>query len=257
MASRLFLTNYLNSKGYASATNGTILRDGDVTDGRLMLRKDRDAFFTNCILTYASAIYSVQRENYSWAFVQCYYCLFYMAKSLLADSDYAFFYNDKGKALSVKIASGESFCKEDGNSHQIVLKLYKKVFEGDSFLCGEIDDVNIIDWYNKKREEINYRLSPMPDPEVPSPLQKYNEDLRGWITTYMGDSLYAYSAEHSYMAYTTLLIDYVIKRYKERNQKNEYITEKVIRHLRKNMKDTKGSFDFFIKRFLEISENDS
>jgi len=255
MADKHYLSNYLDSKHYNSIKTGDLLQNIHIMDARTCLKKDSDAFMLNGLLTFASAINSINKNNYSWAFIQCYYSLFYMAESLLATHDLGIYYVNKSP-FSIKISEGESFKKISGNSHQVILSLYKDYFNGNSLLCGEIEGVNIIDWFNHKREEINYRKNPMTDPSPPVPIYKYKNDLRNWISTYRDEFLYCFEPTHSYIAFSLRLIDYVIDCYKDRHQRNSFITKGVIDHIKNNMSDSNGPFSLFINDIIQIANRE-
>lgn len=253
MANRHFLNNYLDAKEYCSIKHGDPLSDIHVSEARQYLKKDRDAFMLNGLMTFASAINAINKNNYSWAFIQCYYTIFYIAEALLAINDFSVYYV-KNSPFSIKISEGECFNKEKGNSHQVILSLYKKQFDGDSLLCGEIDDLHIIDWFNKKREEINYRMTPFSDPNPPSPLYKYRGDLRNWLQTYRNEYLYCFHSAHSYISFPLRLIDKMIAIYKEHNQTNRFLNDVAIRHIYQNCSDSKGSFNFFVEDLKTIAK---
>lgn len=254
MANRHFLNNYLDSKSYDSVKSGDRLMDIHVYEARQYLKKDRDAFMLNGLLTFASAINAIKKNNYSWAFIQCYYTIFYLAEALLAINDFSVYYV-KNSPFSIKISEGECFNKEKGNSHQVILSMYKRQFDGDSLLCGEIDDIHIIDWFNKKREEINYRMTPFSDPNPPSPLYIYDKNLRNWLQTYRNDYLYCFNSEHSYISFPLRLIDKVVAIYKEQNLINSFLNDIIIKHISSNCSDSKGSFNFFIEDIKTIAQH--
>lgn len=241
MPDKQHLTQSLNQKGYSIRIpkNDMLLRDGDVNDCRTSIKNDIDAFFVNALLSYGSAISSLRKNNYSWAYIQSYYCIFYLAKLLLAEQDIYLYYVDT-IPYKIKISYGESFCKQKGNSHSIILSLFKKQFERNNNICSQIEGINNIDWLNHKREEINYRLSPMPDPNPPAPLFRYNNDIRKWLASYESEILYSFSEEHCFIAYTTFLIRNIVKQYRTSNKKNSYLSYEVLQHLQKNIADEKG-----------------
>jgi hypothetical protein len=243
MSNKPHLTKLLNQKGYSTriSKHDLVLRDGDVGDCRVSIKTDIDALFVNSLLSYGSAITSLRKNNYSWAYIQSYYCIYYLAKLFLAEQDIFLYYVDT-TPFKIKISYGESFCKQKGNSHSIILSLFKKQFEDNNSICSQIEGINNIDWLNRKREEINYRLSPMPDPNPPAPLFQYNNDIRKWLATYESEILYSFSEEHCFIAYTTFLINSVVKKYRLSNRKNTYLTSDVLQHLQRNIADEKGPF---------------
>ncbi|RJW86823.1 hypothetical protein [Bacteroides sp. AF35-22] len=252
MANRHFLNNYLDSRNYNLIKQGDHLKDIHVSEARQYLKKDRDAFMLNGLMTFASAINAIKKNNYSWTFIQCYYTIFYLAETLLAINDHSVYYINKSP-FSIKISEGECFNKEKGNSHQVILSMYKRQFDGDSLLCGEIDGIHIIDWFNNKREEINYRLTPFSDPNPPYSLYTYKNDLRGWLQTYKEDYLYCFNSAHSYISFPLSLINKVISIYKEQNQTNCFLNDVTIGHISSNCSDARGSFNFFIEDLRGIA----
>ena len=253
MANWHFLNNYLDSRNYNLIKQGDLLKDIHVSDARKFLKEDRDAFMLNGLLTFASAIHAIKKNNYSWAFIQSYYTVFYLAEALLALNDFSVYYINNSP-FSIKVSEGECFKKEKGNSHQVILSMYKKQFYGDSLLCGEINDTNIIDWFNRKREEINYRMTPFSDPEPPSSLFKYNNDLRSWLQAYRKDYLYCFDSSHSYISFPLNLIDRIISAYTRYSQNNKFLNENVIKHIASNCSDSKGSFNFLIEDLKSIAQ---
>ena len=246
---KLNLTNFLDSKHYCQAINLRItqLRDSDVQSARECLHRDEDAFFVNGALCYASAVQSVNSNNYSWAFINSYYSIFFFCKVLLSNRDYGIYYIKKTPYF-IKTSKGEFFTKGSGNSHQLVFGKFKELFSHEALLIGEIDNMNNIDWFSYKREEINYRLSPMPDPTPPLPLFKYSNDIRKWVVRYMSDNLYSFDDSHCYMAFPIYLMSIIIKQYSNNNKKNGLISDDLLIHLRKNIADGNGPIDSIITR---------
>lgn len=62
MANRHFLNNYLDSRSYGLIKQGDQLRDIHVFEARQYLKKDRDAFMLNGLMTFASAINAIKKE---------------------------------------------------------------------------------------------------------------------------------------------------------------------------------------------------
>lgn len=241
MSSKLHLSVCLDGKGYPEKIKAkdTFLRDADVKVCQSAIKDDKDAFFINALLSYSGTVSAIRDNNYSWAFIQSYYCVFFLAKTMLADKDY-FIYYVEGKPYRIRISYGESFAKEKGNSHEVILTLFQKVFVQDSDVCSSIENENNIMWFNHKREEINYRLNPMPDPTPPFPLYEYQGDLRNKIATYATDSLYSFDANHCYVAYPTFLIRKVVEQYINNGRTNGFLTDELMAHLIKVIADSKG-----------------
>lgn len=255
MAERHFLTNFLDKNGYEAITGKEILRSIHVSGARHCLKQDRDAFVMNGLITFAGAIHAIHTCNYSWAFIQCYYAVFYLAEALLATQDVGIYYIGK-KPYSIKTSAGEHFTKKSGNSHQVIFALYKDRFDGDDFLCGEIDGKNVIDWFNNKREEINYRKNPMDDPFPSHPIYKYSDNLRTWFSAYRDEYLYSFDPAHAYVAFPLQLIGRIELVYEREHSKNLFITKERVEHLAMNISDKRGPIHWIIEGIKGISNTE-
>lgn len=188
---RTSLANFLIAHNYDNVANGQPISEIDVPEAQICLRYDQDSYIVNALISFSACVNSLMSNNYSWAFVESYYSVFYLAKCLLAErGKYVFYLGTKG--FSIKVEKGGTFKKEKGNSHSIVLRLFNEEFNNDTRICGTIDNKPVVDWMSTKREEINYRLCPMTDPVPPTPLFRYDGKLRGWIRTYLNDDDYVY-----------------------------------------------------------------
>lgn len=233
-------------------TNGDPLHTPDVSGARTSLKADEDSFFVNGLLTFASCCASINKRNYSWAFIQSYYALFYMAKSLLAAHDYGVFYKDRKSPFVIKLSRGERFRLVHGNSHKVVLDLYKEVFDGNTLLMDSIEDKVAIDWFEDVRNRINYRTNPLPEPDAPYPVYAFDDDLRKRISEYRENIVFATDAEHAYVAYILRLIDFELHLYQNEDRKNRFLTERVLNHIRENISDKNGPISFYIKELATI-----
>ena len=159
--------------------------------------------------------------------------------------------------FTIKLSKGECFHKAKGNSHQVVLDLYKTVFEGNSLLLDSINDKPAIDWFEEVRNRINYRTNPLPEPDSPFPAYAYDGDLRKLIMAYRENYAYATDEEHAYVAYILRLIDYELHLYQASGRKNQFITDRVLNHLKMNISDKSGPMTFYVSELCTIKTEDS
>jgi len=252
MASQSQVVTFFCGKGYDVRTS-LYLNPAHVQGAKEALYKDIDSFVLNALLSYANCVGSIRFDCYSWAFVESYYAIFYMAKALLGINGIALIYAGK-TPYHIKIVNGASFKKGRGNSHDFVFELYKSEFANNQYICGMIENDSVVDWFSRKRNEINYRLNPMTDPLPPDPLFKYKGDLREWMMEYIvsKDDVYVYDIGHSYVAYTLRLILEVIREYEENNLKNELITKNVFSYLSGLFCDKRGPISQILNEIEKI-----
>jgi hypothetical protein len=255
MANSLHLYTFFKAKGYIDNIDSAKINTSDYYIAQKASLTDKDAFFLNGILTFASMLNSLRKQNYSWSFVKAYYCIFYLARTFNAINNYSIVYANS-KPYRIKIQPEERFTKLKGNSHEVVLNLYRDEFASDNLLNNEIEEMNPIDWFKINRELINYRLNPLTDPNPPIDLFNYRKDIRKWLYTYFNDStdIYTFSKEHSYVAYPIKLISRILDYYEENEQKNVFFNDDIILHLRSNISDSKGPITFIINKFENLIE---
>lgn len=237
----LKLPNFFKSKGYLNNTALYRISATDLSTARQALKVDIDAFFLNGMITLASSIHSLNKNNYSWSFIQLYYSIFYFARTFNGINDFAIVYKNK-KPLGIKIQPSEGFTKLAGNTHDVVLNQFKTQFQTDTLLSTRIEDLSPVDWFNKSRNFINYALTPQTDPTPPINLYQYKNDLRKWIVTYLNDNdhIYTFDPSHCYLAYPLQLLNRLHRHYVENDFKNDFLNEDIINHLKDNIADNKG-----------------
>lgn len=247
MPQRRLLSVFLEEKGYLNQpirlTEGTYIQSVHIASARLALEKDRDSLFRNALIAYGSMFKMIFSGNYSWAFVHSYYSIVYFYQTLLAFNDISFCY-DQGKPFSIKLTAGAQFKKEDGNTHKSIHALFKNEFDSDAEICSDIDGEVVCDWFEDMRNKVNYRTVPQKDPVADYGLCEYasSDELRKRITLYLKElDIYAYTPEHSYVAYPLLLIRRVMRLYDGKGQKCSHLDDDVfVKFLTENIKDRKG-----------------
>ena len=261
MSRRRHLSFFLEEKGYvnqrgSSLADNTYIQSHHINSARLALEADRDALYKNALIAYSSAFKMILSQNYSWAFVHSYYSLVYFYQVLLAFNDISMCY-DNGSPFYIKLSSGAQFHKTDGNTHRAVIKLFKREFLADSEVCSAIAGEVVCDWFEDMRNSINYRTVPQNEPRIDHGLYDYKEDeeLRKYLSIYIGDlPTYAYTVEHSYVAYPLLLVRRIQQLYCNKGQHNKYLKddESFIRFLGENFKDKKGKISIVLDLVNEI-----
>lgn len=241
-------------KGYLNNLNSHVINYSDCQDAIPAQENDRDCYFINALITFASAINGINSKSYSWVFVKMYYSLFYLAKTQLAIEGYSMFY-DKRKLYSIKLIPGQQFTKHRGNVHEAIFNFYKNQFPNDFYVKNEIESKIPFDWFKNKREIINYRINPMEDPNVSFNCFEYGNDIRKWLHLYLNDSdgSYTFSKEHAYVALVVNFIDRIFIYYQRKKILNESLNEQYLKYFINTIKDSRGPIEIFIERIKEIT----
>jgi len=251
--SSLRLPNFFINKGYLLDIPNYSISSADLHSARSALLFDVNAFFINGLVSFASAINSINKNNYSWGFIQSYYSLFFFARAFNGINDYAIVYHNS-KPFSIKIQPSAKFVKLKGNSHDVVLSEFKTQFASDILIVNQIEGENPVDWFNKKRNLINYTSNPFSDPMPPPDLYNYKSDLRKWMATYMNDRSHSYTFNpaNCYIAYPLQVFMRLYNYYDDNNLKLSMIDEDKFLHLQKNLADDKGTLNIVMSRIKDI-----
>ncbi len=251
----LNLPNFFLSRGYLNSIQTYQLSETDLMVARLALKSDIDAFFLNGIVSFSSAINSLNNRNYSWCFIQSYFTLFYFARAFNGVNGYAVVYKGS-KPYGIKIQPAESFRKLNGNSHDVVLNQFKDNFSNDVLLDNTIENKSPIDWFNDSRNFINYKLNPLPDPNPPINLFKSAYEIRKWILTYTTDTAHAYTfdAKHCFISYPLHVFLRVYNYYVDNSMKLDLIDNEKLDFLKKNFSDSKGPLTSITTKIEELIE---
>lgn len=248
------LANFFETQGYCDDPSTYRVSTHDYRRAINALIDDTDAFFLNGIISIGAAINSLNRSNFSWAFIQSYYSLFFFARAFNGLNQYAIIYINR-RPYGIKIQPSEGFSKHRGNSHQVVLNQFKKIFAHDVLLQNQIEGSSPVDWFQNSRNHINYTLNPFTDPVPPISLYQYQDDLRHWILTYINDSghLYTFDPKHCYIAYPIQLFLRIFDYYARDERINRFINEERLRFLKMNFSDDKGPIAPLIIKITDLA----
>jgi hypothetical protein len=252
------LAKFFNDQGYCNDPANYQINTRDYHRANRALKDDVDAYLLNGIISLGSAIHSLNKDNFSWAFIQSYYSLFYLARAFNGINHYAIIYIGS-KPYGIKIQPSETFKKLKGNSHDVVLRQFQKHFAHDVLLQNDIEQNSPIEWFNNKRNFINYTLNPLTDPSPPIALYRYKGDLRHWIAAYINDTIhqYTFDPKHCYMAYPVQLFTRIFDFYVNNGLTNNLIDNDRLVFFKRNFSDSKGPIAPFIVKILDlIDQND-
>lgn len=249
----LLLPNFFKQKGYLQNIKSYRINSLDLVTAKHALASDIDAFFLNGLISFSSTIHSLNKSNYSWAFIQSYYSLFFLARAFIGINGYCIVYINS-KPFRIKLQPSEMFIKLSGTSHDVVFKEFKNHFSSDILISNCIENKIPIDWFKENRNLINYSLSPLTDPEPPISLFAFNNDIRKWIATYLNDDLHAYTFDpvHCYISYPIQLFNRVFNHYIVNRLKNRFLDAERIIFFKSNFSDKDGPISVMIARLTDI-----
>lgn len=256
MAAQHHLASTLDEKSYFPNIKNKQLFQKDLLSCQKALELDRDAFLFNAVNSFSGIITSIIKRNYSWAIVKAYYTVFYLARVNLSQINYAVVY-EGSKPYVIHLNAGECFKKGTGkSSHDVVLNLFKEKFPHHYLLSNNIGSEQPIDWFKTLREKVNYKQNPMQDPNPPETIEAIDDDLRGWLNTYLNDSTgsYIFSAEHAFMAYTLKFLILTFDEYHQKGQCCKFIGETHLEYFQKSICDENGPFRFILEKLNPIIE---
>lgn len=174
------------------------------------LEQDCLDYYYNAVCTFAEAINGLKNGSFAWATVQLYYSSFYSARSILGANSIAILY-EKSKPFSLKILPNSSPRKENGNTHEVAFKIINRELTIPEF-SQPIDGKPPFDWLKEKREEANYKLAKIYDPNMPSHFNYTSEDslyksINAYITDIKQNQLnFPYDKDHAIIAFPLLCL---------------------------------------------------
>ena len=137
---------------------------------------DAQSLYERSLLTFASAIQSIQANAIGWALVKFYYSTFYSVRCTLAIRQHCLIRNKCWYHLDLSISGGKPIKLASDlyrNDHDTALNLYSKLFKnGDFLLSNNIDGLSPFQWLMEVRNDSNYRTAKFPDPAWPAALLK-------------------------------------------------------------------------------------
>jgi len=175
-----------------------------------LLLSDSIDYYYSSACTFIEAIDGLFKGCFSWATVRLYYSCFYAARGILGTNSIGVFYNNK-KPYSLEINQNESPNKESGTTHEVVYKVINRKLNIPE-LSQPIAGATPTDWLKEKREEANYKLSKLYDPNMPNHFNytsstKLCEAINSYITDIENKTyVYSYDESHAAIAFPLLFL---------------------------------------------------
>lgn len=171
------------------------------------LQNDAGDYAYSSIVSLGDALKGIDEARYTWATIKLYYSSFYAIRARLAIDKICLFYV-KQTPFSVFARAGECPNKEKGQTHKIVLNLFRRHRLEQYFLSQSINLDEPLDWLINRREEANYKRARFVEPGLPDHFVKISSlGIRKACGAYLSDhtGLYMFDPEHAMVAYPLLL----------------------------------------------------
>lgn len=143
---------------------------------KTLVEQDANDYLFNASVSFCNALQGIDRQNYSWAAVELYYCMYYLLRAKVHYNNYVLF-RIKG-ILYLKLANSEKFISTGGNTsntHKTTLKIFKILFPTDYIFTYEVDFKNSVEWMEDVREIVNYRNVRFSEPNQMSFFDKFKD----------------------------------------------------------------------------------
>lgn len=155
----------IKAEGYRLSHIDCIVIDG-------LIKQDAYDYYYSATVSFINALEDIYLRNYSWSTIELYYTVYYLMRVELHLSNIALF--RVAEHYNILTAAGESIKKiGNGNTHESVIKLFKKYFPSDLILLNKVDGEDSIDWLKNNREIVNYKSVNFKDPDCYSFFQKF------------------------------------------------------------------------------------
>ncbi|MFA0323088.1 hypothetical protein AB4519_01655 [Vibrio splendidus] len=183
------------------------------------LYKDGLDYLYSSIVTFASALSSIEQGFYSWPTVKLYYSAFYALRAQMAFDNICVFYVGN-KPYSIKAFQNESPVKEAGNTHKCVIDSHKRYYASSDIHNQQIDLTLPFSWLTLLREQANYKKPKYCEPNPPEHLKAFTSGAtttRDRLCSYVNDiqNLYTYDKDHAVVAMPLKTIDNAISSLKQ------------------------------------------
>ncbi len=206
--------SYLTSVIYPRTTNKAsiatrIISSSEALTLELLLKEDAADYLYSATVSLGDALGGITRGLFTWATVKLYYSTFYALRARLALKGLCLFYMGN-HPFSIRAQAGQIASKEKGQTHKIVLDLFRRHNLDPFLLSQQIDMDDPLQWLMNLREEANYKVARFPEPNVPRHFVKLSQvGVRRACQSYISDNTatYIFDPDHAILAYPLSLIE--------------------------------------------------
>ncbi|MGR5262924.1 hypothetical protein ACPV38_02840 [Photobacterium damselae] len=197
-----------------TAVVGKVFTTQQLTAINVELIVDAKSYLYSSVISFLDALQGVKAGFYSWPTVQLYYSIFYALRADLAFNNNCLFYVGT-KPYSINVSNDISPRKEKGNTHKVVLDMFKKNNPGHVLLSQDIDMTSPFEWFIYNREFCNYKNPKFSEPITPSYWKMIEQHgIRNCLRDYFSDLIHlrTFDKDHAIVAYPYQLIKMVLNK---------------------------------------------
>lgn len=208
--SQHFLTNYLYAGSpESSLVVSQILTASDARRLQASLKEDAVDYLYSAAVSLGDALCGITRGLFTWSTVKLYYSVFYALRARLALMGVCLFYIGT-RPYSISAQVGEIAKKEKGQTHKLVINLFRRHNLDPLILSQPIGFEDPLDWLMNLREEANYKTPRFTEPDTPEHFIKLSKiGIRKACHAYLSDTtaVYLFDPDHAILAYPLILLE--------------------------------------------------
>lgn len=231
----------------ANLVQSHILSELEAEKLQLNLREDACDYLYSATVSLGDALCGLNRGLFTWATVKLYYSVFYTMRARLAFKGFCIFYI-KTSPYSISSVPGKQAQKEKGQTHKVVMQLFRNNNIDPFMLSQPIELKDPIDWLMNLRENANYKIARFAEPEVPKYFMKVKKfGVRRACEEYISDTstLHLFDPDHAMVAYPISLIRRAFSEFQRENLSIQKKESKSF--LNELFSDKKGAFSSLLQ----------
>lgn len=216
--------NYLTAHLYpgSPASNVVIahaLSADEVRKLHSSLKEDAADYLYSSAVSLGDALCGITQGLFTWATVKLYYSVFYALRARLALTGVCLFYIGT-HPYSIYARAGELAHKEKGQTHKLVIKLFRHHKLEPFLLSQPIGVEDPLDWLTNLREDANYKIARFIEPNIPKHFITLSQiGIRRACQAYLSDktAIYLFDPDHAILAYPLELLERTFSEFKVHN----------------------------------------
>lgn len=201
-----------------------------------------DYYYSAACISIIDAIRGVESNFFSWSTIKLYYTVFYSLRSFLAANGHGLIYYNR-TPFYFFARPGKTGMKKRGNTHQVILKLFKDNYPNHYLLSQSIELENPLDWMMNHRNDTNYKIPRFPEPSPAAHFENIkSKTIRRVVEYFYNDDTGVYIFDPDYAIFTFPLKCLSESMEQIKQIKDPFLKDKDSDYLARVCKDKSGRF---------------